>query len=278
MTKYGIQTLCVFYLFVIFCIPFCVAILPAIYLTGLLKVIFIIFSPFVFSITFAIVAGLLSLTGRKAIVAGRYPRSLQHPIYGVRRLYNVCWTVLYYSGPIYYLCLTLPWIKKIVFRLFGYKGAMDVTIYPDTWVRDLPLLQIESGVYLSNKATIGTNVCLLSGDILVDKITILSGAMIGHLCMIAPGVTLEQKTEVGVGSQIGIGVVFGRNSKIGANSTINHYAKISENVNIGTFCYIGTNSVIYPGIRIQPGTVIPDNVVIDLQEKANRYFKAVNVE
>ena len=32
-----------------------------------------------------------------------------------------------------------------VFRIFGYRGSMDFTIYPDTWIRDLPLLDFGEG-------------------------------------------------------------------------------------------------------------------------------------
>lgn len=54
-------------------------------------------------------------------------------------------------------------------------------------------------VYLSNRATIGTNMCNIDGTILVAPIRIGRGAMVGHLAMIGPGATLGKKAEIGVG-------------------------------------------------------------------------------
>jgi hypothetical protein len=79
----------------------------------------------------------------------------------------------------------------MVFRLFGYRGSMNFTIYPDTWIRDLPLLKFEDGVYVSNRATLGTNMVLSNGFLLVGEITLRAKALVGHLAMLAPGVTLE---------------------------------------------------------------------------------------
>jgi hypothetical protein len=49
------------------------------------------------------------------------------------------------------------------FRLFGYRGSMKFTVYPDTWIRDLPLLMFGEGAYVSNRATLRTNIVLSNG-------------------------------------------------------------------------------------------------------------------
>src|SRR5262245_12126123 len=128
-------------------------------------------APLVFATIFLVTAAILSLPHQKAIVAGRYPRAISHPVYFHRRLYGLCWTSVYYFTPVYFLTLSIPFLKKIVFRGFGYKGDLDFTTYPDTWIRDLPLLKIGRGAYLSNKATIGTNIAFPDGSILVDSVT-----------------------------------------------------------------------------------------------------------
>lgn len=89
-------------------------------------------------------------------------RALSCQQYVDRRLYGLCWSCLYYFTPIYYLVLSIPILKHIVFRAFGYKGSLNITLYADTWIRDLPLLEIGKGVYIANKATIGTNMPLIN--------------------------------------------------------------------------------------------------------------------
>ena len=65
----------------------------------------------------------------------------------------------------------------LALRLFGYKGSLDVTIYPDAWLRDLPLLDLSPGAYVANRATMGTNMVRPDGTILVDRITVGAGAV-----------------------------------------------------------------------------------------------------
>ena len=48
--------------------------------------------------------------------------------------------------PIYFVALSHPVAQAaLTFRLFGYRGQMDFTVYPDTWIRDLPLLDFGQG-------------------------------------------------------------------------------------------------------------------------------------
>lgn len=73
------------------------------------------------------------------------------------------------------------------------------TVYPDTWIRNLPL-EIGECAQVPNRATLGTNMCLHDGTILVDEVRIGEGALIGHLSMIAPGAVIGDHAEVGVGT------------------------------------------------------------------------------
>src|SRR5947209_7375177 len=76
-------------------------------------------APMLYAVLFLIVASLLSLPHQKGVVPGRFPRKLSHPVYFHRRLYGLCWTAVYYFKPVYFLCLSLPWLKWLTFRLFG---------------------------------------------------------------------------------------------------------------------------------------------------------------
>ena len=151
------------------------------------QIVSLVVAPIVYMSAFVIIAGLLSMFHRNAIVPGRFPRSVDNTTYFHRRLHGLCWTCVYFFTPVYSMALSLPFLKMIVFRLFGYTGSMSFVTYADTWIRDLPLLNIQKGSYLSNKATIGTNIALPDGTILVDYVTIGKSSLVGHLSMLGPG-------------------------------------------------------------------------------------------
>lgn len=219
-------------------------------------------APAIFAVAYVLTAGLLSRLTRRAIVAGHFPRDLGHEVYGPRRLYALCWTAVYYCTPLYHAVLAVPLLKRVTLRLFGYRGALDVTMYPDTWVRDLPLLNIAEGAYLSNRCTIGTNMCTIDGKVFVAPVTIGRGAMVGHLAMLAPGSVIGDAAEIGVGCGIGMGVSVGRKARVGPMSNIGHGVVIGERCDVGVACTLGTKAVVHPGVRIPPGTVIPPRATI----------------
>ena len=214
------------------------------------------FAPLIYALTFVIVAGLLSLPHQKGIVAGKFPRKITHPVYRNRRLYGLCWTALYYCKPIYYLCVTVPALKALTFRLFGYRGSMEFTVYADTWIRDLPLLHFYPGVYLGNRATLGSNQCFGRDHILVDHITLEDGAVLGHLGMISPGVHIGKAAEIGVGAAVGLRATIGAGAAVGPCSGIGHGVKVGNRAEIGAMSYIGNKSSIGDRFVIPAGTVV----------------------
>ena len=235
-------------------------------------------APVVYSVLFVLVAGLISVPFQKAIVPGKFPRSWSHPIYRARRIYGLCWTCVYYCKPVYFVCLSIPALKWLTFRLFGYRGSMDFTVYPDTWIRDLPLLKFGEGAYVSNRATLGTNIALSNGMILVDRIEIGRKALVGHLSMIAPGVIMGEESEVGVGCRIGIRVELGDRSFVNGASSINHHTKIGPDASIGNQAYLGMRVRVGPGIELPSGIIVPSRVNLSTQAAAARFFSAETSE
>lgn len=229
-------------------------------------ILFVIFS--------VLIAGFISLHGKKAIKRGKFPRNLDHPIYCKRRVYGTCWTQLFYFKPIYSIILSVPALKWLAFRLFGYKGSLDITLYPDTWIRDLPILNFGAKTYLSNRATIGSNMCLNDGSILVDGISIGEGAMVGHLVMVAPGNKIGAKSEIGVGTALGIRVRIGLSSIIKPTCAINHGVVIGDSCDIGPHSYIGLKTVIGNNIVLPAGSNIPNGSAIMNQDEANSFYSS----
>jgi acetyltransferase-like isoleucine patch superfamily enzyme len=221
------------------------------------RALFLLAAPVLYAVGFGTVAGLLSTPFHRAIVPGSFPRDLRLPAYRNRRFYGLCFTAVFYCTPIYWIFLTVPPLKRLLFRLFGYRGTMKFTVYPDTWIRDLPILELGEGAYVANKATIGTNVCLNDGTILVDRVRLGAGTMVGHLSMLAPGVVLEDGAECGVGVALGMRVHLGKNVSVGGCCDIGHLTRMEEGSSTGTSVDVGAGSRIGPKVHVPAGVFVP---------------------
>lgn len=72
------------YLLLILGLPVTLTGLPFMVLdNSLAKVVFLFFSPLIFSILYVLTAGLLSLPHQKAIIKGKFPRKLDHPVFSI---------------------------------------------------------------------------------------------------------------------------------------------------------------------------------------------------
>ncbi len=238
------------------------------------RLIWIALAPVTFGLGYLATCGLLARITMRSIVPGLFPRDVGHAIYGGRRLYGLCWTSVYYFTPLYNIILALPLLKRLVLRLFGYRGASDVVTYPDTWIRDLPLLDIGANVYLSNRATIATNICLKGGKILVKGVRIGRDVLVGHLAVIAPGAIIHDGAQIGVVAAIGLNSEIGTGTRIGPCCAIHHGVRIGSGVEVGGHSYVGLNAVIADGIRLPTASMIPNNAVIERQEDVARHLSS----
>lgn len=237
------------------------------------RIIYIIIMPLVLALSFVCVSGFLSIFFRSSITPGKLPRDLHHKLYRSRRFYGLLWSMIYYSGPVYYLILSVPMLKKITFYLFGFRGNQNFTVYPDTWIRDLPILSIDDGGYLSNKATLATNLCLGDNTILVDRISIGKRALVGHLAMVGPGAEMQEGSELGAGAVIGIRTRLCTGSKIGPSCCINHGVTIGSGSEIGAMTYIGIRAVIGEKVRIPGCSNIPPGSSVLNDEDVRRILE-----
>lgn len=256
-------------------VPFMAALGPTVFpLTQAQKLGVLAAAPFVFSLLYIMMAGVLSIPFHKAIVPGKFPRDVKHRVYGARRMYGLCWGAIYYFTPLYFVALSIPSVRKIMFKCFGYRGHPDVNIAPDAWIRDLPVLRLSKGVYVANKSTVGTNMCLINGSILVDHVTLEENCMVGHMAKIGPGCVIGPSSEVGVDAAIGIRAMIGRRSAIKINSLVNHGAEIGSEVDIANCCYIGVKCRIADGLKIPSGANLPEGAELKTQEDVGRYISS----
>ncbi len=229
-------------------------------------------APVVYVLGFGVVAGLLSRFHQHAIVRGKFRRDVGDPIYFHRRLYGLCWTTVTYTVFVYAAWLALPYTKRLLFRMFGMPGPLAFTSYPDTWVRDLPLLHLGRGAYLSNKATLGTNMCLAGNTIVIEPITIGADAIVGHLAVLAPGGRIDDHAEIGAAAVIGLGVRVGKHAGIGPLVVLDHGSRVGDGTRIGNRSYIGVGASIGPDISIPPASIIPARTRLRTQADVDRFL------
>jgi carbonic anhydrase/acetyltransferase-like protein (isoleucine patch superfamily) len=228
---------------------------------------YLLLAPSLFLIIYALTAALLSRFGTSAIIKGSFPRNLRHPVYGRRRIYGFCWNAIYYCTPLYFLCLAFPTTRGLLFKAFGYKASNDITIFPDTWLRDLPLLRFGAKAYIANRSTIGTNMCLSNGKIMVDEVRVGEGSMVGHMALMGPGATMEAKSELGISAAIGIRAKLQQGAKAGSCVTLFHGADIGPGAEVGACSYIGLRAKIGPNVKVPPCTNITAGTVVNNQEE-----------
>jgi acyl-[acyl carrier protein]--UDP-N-acetylglucosamine O-acyltransferase len=239
--------------------------------------LFLLSCPMVYAILFPVVAAVLSIPHQRGIIAGKFPRDVRHSVYFHRRLYGLCFAALYYCKPIYFLVLSIDPLRKGTFRLFGYRGNLDFTIYPDTWIRDLPLLSFGVGAYLSNKATIGTNIVLANGRILVGPVTVEEHAVVGHGAMLAPGCHIGKRAEIGAACGLAINVRIEVHAKIGAMCGIDNGVFVGSASRIGGMSGLGPYVRIADGISIPRASAIPERTHIANHADAIAYVSKIHI-
>lgn len=262
-------------LFLVVVLPPFLAAAPFILLEGTYsKLAWLVAAPPVYVIAYVLVCGLFARLGVSGIKPGTFPRDPKHPVYGRRKLFGASWTAIYYNKPLYWLILSTAPLKRLTFSLFGYRGAPDFTVYPDSWIRDLPLLFFGSGSYISNRSTLGTNIVLNDGDILVDGITIGQKALVGHLAMVGAGARVGDESEIGLSVAIGLRARIGAKVRVLPRCSINHGVMLGDNCQIGTASHVGLRARIAAGISLPSGSNIPPGARIQTQQDVERYYSS----
>lgn len=187
---------------------------------------------------------------------GRFRRTPQDRDYLARRLYGAAWTSLYYCKPVLAFLLGVPLLRTAMLRGFGYRGSARITLYPDSWTRDLALLDFGDDVYIANRATLGTNV--VSGDrIVVGGIRLGARTVIGHLAIVGGGLVTGEDVEVGPGAAVGFQTSLGDGVRIGGRAVVGHRTRIGDGTCLGLGVHVGERCRIGANLRVPDGAVIP---------------------
>lgn len=220
-----------------------------------------------------ILSGALAVRRRGKIAPGRFKRESGDAAYTNWRAYQTRWRSVYYFAPVYSVYLYVPKLSGALFALFGYRGEGGFTVYSDTWIGDLPLLQVGRGAYLANQATLGTHVYLSDGTVMVDSVQVAREGRIEHRAMIAPGVKVGQGAEVGLGAAVGIRSRIGERSRICGGCMISHGVSIGAECRIGTASYVGVRARIGFGVTLPDGSSVVSGSVLETQAEAEDYLR-----
>ncbi|MCB0662059.1 MAG: hypothetical protein KDC24_04930 [Saprospiraceae bacterium] len=186
------------------------------------------------------------------IKSGKFKREKDNPDYQDRILYTRQLRAFVYNPAIMDAILSDEKVKSLFFRTFGYNGSLDFTIYPNSWLRDLPLLDIGKGTYLADGILLGTNQVTPDQQwICTGKITIGENCIFDQGCSIGLNSRLGNNCTIGFEVAIGLKNQLGENVKIGGRSNIAHGCRIGNNVTIPDCCRIGSFSIIEDGVELE---------------------------
>jgi carbonic anhydrase/acetyltransferase-like protein (isoleucine patch superfamily) len=233
---------------------------------GWLPALAIAMSVFLFGFSFVVLAAALSLPFQNKIRPVKCARNLSDPDYFPRAIYGRLWTSFFYFKPLYSLVLNLTSLRNLTFRAFGYRGSTLFTIFPDSWIRDLPLLHFGPGTYIANRSTLGTNICLKDNTTVVGEIHTGRSSLVGHMAVIALGTRIGDETEIGVSATVGIRTRVGSNTLISPRTAVNHGSVIGNSCVIGTNCYLGIRAKLSDNLNVPAATVIPDGKILRTQD------------
>lgn len=215
------------------------------------------------------------------IRAGKYLRDDNNPHYQHRLIYTQQLRNFVYNPAILNIIFTDKTLKERFFKLFGYQGNVSFTIYPDCWIRDLPLLDIGENAYLGDGILLGTNrVSLNQKHIRVSPISIGAHTVIDQHCSIGPDSHIGHRCALGYNTKIGAKVYIGHkthaeeNISIGNCVTIGKESRIGQSTLIGNFCTIEPGADIPPHSRIAPYSYVSNTGEIMLNQPRRLILKA----
>ena len=267
----------IFFVFFIYIIPFFLVLLPLIIINAPFSLfLYLLISPIFYSFYFLLFIFLIIQKKIPYIKVGVYIFEKSDNRLNSFKIYNLCWYAIYNLKPLYFLILNVPFLRRLLWLMFGYKGSNDFIIHHDTWIKDIKLLRLGKGSFFANKAVLGTSLFLSDRSIYFGRITVGKQALIGHQAIISPGCQILDSAEVASHSIIGINGILKENSFISFFSTINHNVEIGKNAAIGPYSFIGQNSIIGDGIKIPENSNIPANSIVKDQNVLNDIIKKEN--
>jgi carbonic anhydrase/acetyltransferase-like protein (isoleucine patch superfamily) len=192
------------------------------------------------------------------IKAGSFKRESESRDYQDRLIYTRAFRKFAYNPAILNEIFSCAELKKSFFRTFGYKGALDFTIYPNCWLRDLPMLDIGSKTYLADGILLGTNQVSTDQKVLkVGTIKIGERCVFDQDCKVGYNSVIGDDCIIGIQTSIGLKCKMGNNVKLGEACTVRHGVSFGNDVIVGGETQIGNFCIIEDGVVIEEFSTIP---------------------
>lgn len=188
-----------------------------------------------------------------AIAPGRFRRDLTDARYQARVCYTKALRRFVYDGAAFEEILATPDLKLLFFRTFGYKGSMNFTLYPDCWIKDLPLLEFGEKAYLADGVVLGTN--QVSHD---QEFITVAGITVESLAVIDQEVMLGYGSRIGEGCAISVRCIIGMRSQLGAGTSMAPRSTVGHHCHVGEFAQIGHEAFIGNFSQVDSRVVVPD--------------------
>lgn len=197
------------------------------------------------------------------IKAGFFQRDPNDPEYQSRLYYTEKLRQYVYDPATMNTILGDPDLKAMFFKTFGYPGQMRFTIYPNCWLRDLPLLEIGEDAYLADGILLGTNqVSRNQKTLKVGPISIGARTVFDQQCMVGLNTKIGIECVIGVRACIGLFCSIGDRVVINALSNVSHKVHIGDGVTVGYDCTIGAGSIVEDDVVIEDYTKVPQNSLV----------------
>ena len=194
----------------------------------------------------------------KNIKPGKFERDSLSRVYQDRKYYTHQLRWFIYDPSVMNVVLENSLLKKLFFNTFGYTGNLKFTIYPNCWLRDLPLLDIGEDAYLADGIVLGTNqVTPDQKFISVGRISIGNRTIFDQQCMLGYGATVGDQCIVGVRACVGVKSRIGNNTVVSGMATVGHGCKVGNNVNLGERSSVCSFAIVEDGVKLENNGVVP---------------------
>ncbi|EAY25154.1 LbetaH domain-containing protein [Microscilla marina] len=191
------------------------------------------------------------------IKTGRFKRDVNQVTYQYRVTYTQHLRNYMYDPARLNVIFSDASLQHLFFRTFGYQGNTRFTIYPNAWLRDLPLLDIGENVYFGDGILLGTNQISENQQFIkVGRIRIGKNTIFDQHCSVGLDTQIGQDVQVRFKSSIGLKCTLGNSITVGECSIVGHRAQLGDRVRLGLNTKLGNF------VRVDDDVVIGDFQII----------------
>lgn len=165
------------------------------------------------------------------------------------------WAPAIYLGvfqPIFFLS---PLFQRIALRAFGARLGAGARVTTRTSIREPHLVEIGRDSLVGEYTHLGCSYQPRLRTLVVARIRIGDGVLIGGHGVLAPGSRVGARSTVEYAVTIGAHTTIGEDTHIGANTCIYNRVRVGNGVRIGKSCLVASRAVVPDGARLPDGTV-----------------------